>query len=93
MTEVHEGAAVVPGDRICPISGGMSAGAGAYIAGSDIFASVVGLVRLQSGLVSVVRSRSKFAPLVPQTGSVVLAKVPEQLGSHQIVVVPIKLLW
>jgi hypothetical protein len=77
----HEGQVVVPGDKLGSADM-LQCGHGCYMAGPYVYASVVGTVAVQSGqgeeakpCVAVMRRKDRFAPVVPSTNSIVIAKV------------------
>ena len=76
----------VPGDKLGSTAD-LVAGPGCYRAGAEVFASVLGVVRVSPApegqeaakLVEVVRAKQGLqgaAPVLPQIGSIVIAKVP-----------------
>ena len=82
------GDVAVPGDKLGSTAD-LVAGPGCYRAGAEVFASVLGVVRVSPApegqeaakLVEVVRAKQGLqgaAPVLPQIGSIVIAKVPER---------------
>mmetsp|Transcript_10423 Transcript_10423/g.20484 ORF Transcript_10423/g.20484 Transcript_10423/m.20484 type:complete len:202 (-) Transcript_10423:140-745(-) len=82
-----EGKVVVPGDKLGQADE-LTCGCGCYATELHVFASVVGHVHVeaagrgegggegaQKAVVNVVRRKDRFAPVVPSTGSLVIAKV------------------
>jgi hypothetical protein len=85
---IVEGDFAVPGDKLGSTAD-LVAGPGCYRAGAEVFASVLGVVRVSPApagqeaakLVEVVRAKQGLqgaAPVLPQIGSIVIAKVPER---------------